>query len=226
MPNGSNAHSPAPIFVIGILGALVAGFGVARLDAVDLENVTATHVGEVFLTLIFVALLIERATEVYVNTSLEPDKQARLEGVHAAAANVRGARAALELERSSRAPRDTLLAAMEGTLTEALKKQDAAVEGSKSSLREVRNRISRNALIVAAMLGVLVAVAGIRALSPFLPGPPGSPGSVQEGLQDSLFAAVDVLVTGALLAGGADGLHKIVERFLQFAGKKNDLPLG
>jgi hypothetical protein len=214
----SSENSPWPILAIGIIGALIAGFGFASFDAVDLQNVTAAHVGEVFLTLVFVALLIERSTEVYVSTSLEPEKQDHLEPVRAQAARVRVARGALEAERKGAAPAAAVLSQQETALAGALQNLEAAKADATPGLVKIRNKISRRAGIVAATLGVLVALAGIRALHPFLPDA-GVPG---KDVQKGLFEAVDVLITAALLAGGADGLHQIVERFLKFAKKDDD----
>jgi hypothetical protein len=211
-------NSPLPIIAIGLIGALIAGLGLDSFNAIDLKDVTPANIGEVFLTLVFVALVIERSTEVYVNTSLEPVKQTHLDKVRAEAAKVRAARTALEAERKSQAPAESLLTVKEATLAGALQDLEKATVEAEPGLIRIQNKIARRAGLVAAALGVLIALVGVRALHPFLPSQVGFGGAFQEGL----FEAVDVLVTGALLAGGADGLHKIVERFLKFAGKKDE----
>ena len=52
----------------------------------------------------------------------------------------------------------------------------------------------------------------MRALEIFV-----DPSTVWSAGQQSWFRIVDVLITGALVGGGADGLHKIVSIFTDFA---------
>ena len=55
---------------------------------------------------------------------------------------------------------------------------------------------------VALGVGVVVSMIGFRALSALVVAPDPPP---------VYLGAVDILLTGALLAGGSDGLHKLVE---------------
>jgi len=65
-------------------------------------------------------------------------------------------------------------------------------------------------------VGVLVSLIGIRALYPLV-----EPNAFAKlpWYQQSAFNALDVLFTGALLSGGADGLHQILSLFLDYIGK-------
>jgi hypothetical protein len=209
---------PWPIIVPALLGALAAGFWFSRFTAIGLDKVGPEEVGKVFLALIFVALVIERATEVYVNTSLEPEKQQHLQQVRATEVKVQTARGALNVERQSPAPSGAMISQREGALDLAIQELEAQKRAAEPKLIDHRSKTIRQTSIVATVLGVLIAVVGVRTLAPSLPD--GGFPSAASDLQQGLFAAVDVLITGALLAGGADALHQLIKRFIQFAGQK------
>ena len=64
-------------------------------------------------------------------------------------------------------------------------------------------------------MGLVASLAGVNALSPFL---------AKDALnnlpaaQHALFAGFDIVLTAALLAGGADGLHSVISAFTSFFG--------
>jgi len=72
------------------------------------------------------------------------------------------------------------------------------------------------AFLMALALGMTISAIGLRGLEFFL-----DPNSVT-AQQKVVFHALDVLVTGALLAGKADGLHKMVLVFTSYADKSTD----
>jgi hypothetical protein len=69
----------------------------------------------------------------------------------------------------------------------------------------------------------VVAALGVRVLQLFV-----DPAvfDALSGLQRRLFCTVDVLLTGALLGGGADGLHKLVRVFTTFMDSTAELAKG
>jgi hypothetical protein len=69
------------------------------------------------------------------------------------------------------------------------------------------------AFLSALALGIVVSALGIRGLEPFFE--PNAFGKLPPA-QHSLLRGVDVLLTGALLGGGADGLHKLVSVFTNY----------
>ena len=80
-------------------------------------------------------------------------------------------------------------------------------------LVEYKSETLRIALSAGIALGIVVSAVGVRALALFM-----YPDQIEAlaGWQRSLFTSVDVLVTGAVIGGGADGLHKIVKVFTSF----------
>ena len=82
-------------------------------------------------------------------------------------------------------------------------------------LREHKIVTPRIAFLAGTAIGVVISALGVRALQPLLYADlfPGADG-VQ--FQERAFMAMDVLLTGMLLGGGADGLHKLVSVFTNF----------
>ncbi len=76
----------------------------------------------------------------------------------------------------------------------------------KASSRDV-------AFVFSLIFGIIIALAGARAMAQFL-----DPTSLEDmiGWQARWFNVVDIAVTGALIGGGADGMHKIVSLFTTF----------
>jgi hypothetical protein len=68
-------------------------------------------------------------------------------------------------------------------------------------------------------LGTIISALGVRAMQPFF-----EPNAFQAlpTLQQTLLTGIDVLVSGALLAGGASGLHQLVLVFTNFFEKTSD----
>ena len=65
-------------------------------------------------------------------------------------------------------------------------------------------------------MGLVISLVGIRTLITLVT--PESYAALSV-LQKNLFTMVDVLVTGGLIAGGSDGIHKILQTFLDLMDK-------
>lgn len=94
-----------------------------------------------------------------------------------------------------------------------LSESDAALIQAQRDLTTYRAATKSVALIVALLLGTLVSLAGVRALGSLLV----APGS------HWLYTTADVLITGAVLAGGSEGIHQmanVITNFLQSAADK------
>jgi len=67
------------------------------------------------------------------------------------------------------------------------------------------------AFVWAFVIGILISLAGVRALTLFV-----DPTSLSElsSYQLAWFTVLDIFITGALIGGGSDGIHKIIEMFL------------
>ena len=78
---------------------------------------------------------------------------------------------------------------------------------SQAELASYRAATKEMALSVAFVLGLFVSLAGVRALSAIVVSVPAN---------NWLFPTADVLLTGAIIAGGSDGVHQMVNVVTNF----------
>ena len=84
-----------------------------------------------------------------------------------------------------------------------------ALSNAEEELTEFKGHTRRIAFLMALALGMTISAVGFRGLEFFV-----DPNSIRETSEQLIaFRVLDVLVTGALLAGKADGLHRIVSVF-------------
>jgi hypothetical protein len=187
-------------FILTIVPAamLLAIVGMSRPAALTFAQNTAEQIGRTLLSLALVALIFERALEVIIGSWRGPGA-AELESELSALND------ALEF-----LPKDVALSAgdradREKTLVEA--KSDALA-------RTVAYRCAtkRLALHASFLLGLAVAVAGLRTVEPSIVFPEDVP-----ALQAAALKMLDALLTGGVIAGGSEGIHKIMQVFTDFA---------
>ncbi len=108
--------------------------------------------------------------------------------------------------------------------------KDAAAEqvpGAQRALVSYKSTTQGMAFMVAGIMGVLVSLVGVRGIEMFLKADfwksvlAGIPTEAVT-LQYHLFTLVDVLITGALLAGGADGIHRVTSLIIDFLSTTRD----
>lgn len=106
-----------------------------------------------------------------------------------------------------RAPAERVMRAMRRTELGKLTPEET------STLIQYKSDTQRVAFVAGIVLGIIISAIGVRALALFL-----TPEQVAAltGWQRTLLATVDVLITGAVIGGGADGIHKIVNMFTTF----------
>lgn len=95
--------------------------------------------------------------------------------------------------------------------------QNAAdLKQASDVLDDYRGDTQRYAFAVSLTLSVLVSIAGVRALGPFVDAVKLNDPKVTTEAQRLFFLAVDVALSAALLAGGADGVHSVVNAVTSF----------
>jgi hypothetical protein len=98
--------------------------------------------------------------------------------------------------------------------------QNAAdLKAASDALDEYRGETQRYAFAVSVTLSILVSIAGVRVLGPF-----ADPEKlkVMPQAQHLFFLCVDVALSAALLAGGADGIHSVVNAVTSFFDAAGD----
>jgi len=96
----------------------------------------------------------------------------------------------------------------------------AVKDGSAAAIDLVAYKsVSRRAAFTAAvLLGITISAIGVRALELFV-----DPAvfAALTSAQRTVFRVIDVVLTGAVLGGGADGMHKLVSVFTNFMDRTN-----
>jgi hypothetical protein len=87
------------------------------------------------------------------------------------------------------------------------------LHAAEDTLTQYRSATQRIALPAALFLGILICALGVRGLGPFLD---TQAFSQLPSIQRKLFTAVDVLMTGSLVGGGSDFVHKFISIFTNF----------
>lgn len=179
------------MFVSGALALL--GLIVFRVflnwDALGL-TVKLADLSGFLAPLAFAAAVIERAVEILVS----PWRDAQASKLEKAAAAIQAR------------PADP-----------AANAQNAAdLKAASDALDEYRGNTQRYAFAVSLTLSVLVSIAGVRALGPFVDASKLKDPAFTHGAQYLFFLFVDVALSAALLAGGADGIHSVVNAVTSF----------
>jgi len=88
-----------------------------------------------------------------------------------------------------------------------------ALEKAQTDLMQYKSETQKIAFLASLALGIVIASLGVRGLELFVdPAVFAQLSPYQRGA----FQAADVLLTGALLGGGSDALHKLVSVFTNF----------
>ena len=153
------------VWYLLVIGGLwfTAWSTVDKFDQVLFNPVTTASIVGLLLPLIVVATFIERAVEVYVNTSREPRKK--------------------DLEREA----------------------EDGEDGAKEKLEKYKSATRREAFLASLTLGTVIAIIGVRVLYPLT-----NFDHELEGSQGQWFGLIDIVLTGALLSGGAEPIHKLM----------------
>jgi hypothetical protein len=191
MPLTSVVRKNWPLFVSGALALL--GVIVFRAwldwDALGL-TVRLQDLSGLLAPLAFAAAVIERAVEILVSPWRDSE--------------------ASKLEKA--------LAAIKARPADpAVNAQNAAdLKVVSETLDEYRGNTQRYAFAVSLTLSVLVSMAGVRALGNFVDANKLKDPVFTHGAQYLFFLCVDVALSAALLAGGADGIHSLVNAVTSF----------
>lgn len=87
------------------------------------------------------------------------------------------------------------------------------LERAQNTLTDYKSETQQIAFVTGLILGIVVSALGIRGLELFVdPAVLADLSPTQKGI----FNAADVLLTGALLGGGSDALHKMISVFTNF----------
>ncbi len=101
-----------------------------------------------------------------------------------------------------------------------LPKSQVDLDKAKADKEQFSAETRSLTLLTSLVLGILVGVLGLRVLQPLVDPVVFKSMSTT---QISFFTAVDAFLTGALLGGGADGIHNILDTFLKWVRKHREI---
>lgn len=171
------------------------------------------------LGLVAVALFIERAAQVYLGIWRGPGRAELRQKLTTANHQVAETTAALERMAKKETHTNNDKAEI-GKYMTSLENQKRHADIQAQALAHYRAETAQWALTINLILGILVAAVAARSLGPMFDWT-GCLDGQTEGCTavtpSSWFILVDILITGALLGGGADGLNKIISVFTAYA---------
>jgi hypothetical protein len=176
------------LLVSGVLAAVgLVVFGIWLRWENLVFTIQISNLASLLAPLVFAAAVIERAVEILVS----PWRDAGASKLESAVAAVKAR-----------------------TADPAMASQNAAdLKTASDTLDEYRGETQRYAFEVSLTLLMLAGAVGVRALGPFLD---VARFHVVSHAQQISFLCLDVVLSAALLAGGADGIHSVVNAVTSF----------
>jgi len=92
----------------------------------------------------------------------------------------------------------------------------AAEKAASDALDEYRGVTQRYAFAISIFLSLCVSIAGVRAFQPFLDSTKFAELTNTHPHQHEFFIVIDIVLSAAVLAGGADGVHSIANAITTF----------
>jgi hypothetical protein len=180
----ANNHSNLwRIGLVAVIAIAIAATAVKQNFTGRAPNPDMTAFGTLLATLLFASAILERALDVWLSLTMggEADR--------------------LDTEIRS------LKSKIESSTPDVKTAQEANLAPLFAARAAHQGATRRLATPVALTAGMIISAIGLRSLQPlFVPGDPAWLASPQ----GHIFGAIDILVTGTLLAGGSDGIHWIV----------------
>lgn len=216
---------------------VVAAFVAARFEfkELSLRGLEAAELGTLFLALMFTALVIERAVEVYVSNRYDPEEMNIQRDIREAQQRLTLLEEALAREVAQPGPpsgdpssaaaskdKSDTIAGLRREVVDAREAVRTAKVAALNDQIDLETRKTAAAGAIATVLGVVAASAGIRIFGQFVELEDGGMPAALTGTAYQLtwFRFGDVLLSALVLAGGADGIHQLVKDFLS---KRNTL---
>lgn len=217
------------LFTLGLVAMAVAVVGLvvregAQYKVIDFMPVTYNAAVDVFMPILFVSLLVERTLEVFVATGRKlhrvPLERAVLKAEERYG-QLKDRISVFQAQIDAPGSRDLSEAQLQPTLqrldatNKLLAQIQNAVRDAHAAMEKYKSETQRLTFVIGSLIGLLIGLAGMRILAPLV--------DLQlAGWSDfQLFAfhSIDVVLTAALLAGGASGIHEVIAMFSDYTAK-------
>lgn len=172
--------------LIPIIAAVAIGAFVAMWPSLKFNYLSVAEFTSRFSVLLFFSLLIERTVEIIMSIWRSEESHKRE-------------------------------AAVKRLISNKTAQTNPKFVAAQESMIEYRTETMQMTMPISFALGLIVAALGVRALSQFI-----DPTVVGSGIGSPLdtqrwwFNMIDIIFTGALLAGGADPIHKLLDLYRKF----------
>ena len=206
-----------------LLSIAAAALGFKELQ---FESTSLAQIGTLVATLALVAIVIERAVEVYVAKRYDSEKVRVRRPLTRAEIKLTKVEQVLSEERERRhgssrpatQEDEQYMQELVQNVHKAHEALDTADDQTWLPLSKIRTSKIRAASILSLMFGALASLSGVRVLGQFAPMENGQlVGALAESaLQLGAFRVTDALLTALVLAGGASGIHKMMSSFNSF----------
>lgn len=223
MPDHSQRDGRAIMILLLLFAAGVALIAVTNgVTPLKRPETMAQNFGTVLIALIAVSLLVERAAEVYTGIWRRDGRRSLLKSLQACKAQV-AERERLVAEATKPLKEGDPARPLDDTLKDKLTKDREALFLAQQELTAYRSTTAREVFVLNVILGILAASLGIHTLHWLFDVPAADTAATAANLgYVGYFRIVDTLLTGALIGGGADGLHRILAIFTTAADVKKD----
>jgi hypothetical protein len=185
---GNPVNSKIILFFAAVLAIFVLSLPAWQTLPMLKLREPAPNIVQLLSTLFFVALVVERALEVWINTLRKPIAD--------------GKELAVQLKKEELAKADI----------PKIEQIQAALDSLLNDQIRYKSETTLIALWSAAILGLLISAVGVRTLEAVF-----EIGTNSGALQPELFHEVDVFATGLLIAGGSAVIHTVIQAFTELA---------
>ena len=220
--------------VVSIIVGTLLVVGIILLSALLFPNSVTfrtfgfNEVSQLLTLLVLVSLFLERALEVFINTWRLPRQEElenEIQNNERVIEEKRGLRETkIEnppqiMTKETEVSKDpiTLTQSTQVTkipegaekLTAELNLELVKLKANEQLRSAYKSQTRKIALWTALSVGLLISGVGVRSLDTLLQ--PVPQGALNANIQGLVFRCLDVLLTGGLIAGGSDGIHKITQ---------------
>jgi hypothetical protein len=186
-----------PSLAVVVVGLLVWATG--DVSGLKYTEDTSSKVLDLLGTLLIIALFVERAQEVFVGTWR----------------SLHRARIVAEIDRLDDRIADPL------TSDDAARKEELreTKREAETRLQEYRYETRRQAMILGLILGIAISLVSPTVLSVAFFDDVSTLTATLSGFQVVVFRIVDIVLTGMLIGGGSEAIHKVMTVIMDFAGR-------
>jgi hypothetical protein len=216
----------AVLIMFGLAGAVVMWVVSNDSAYVSVQFVPDVNdaVIKVLMPILFVGLLVERSLEVFVSNARKHGRQPlerRLLKAREKLAQLASRSDVLQAQLDgpgagdlTASQRDVILARL-SSVADHVPEAQRELRDAEAEIEEFKGETRKIAYVVGTLIGLIIGLAGVRALSPLIQ----SQFPEAAWFQEFAFNSIDVAMTAALLAGGAAGVHQVISVFGDYTQK-------